>query len=96
MLKYDRIDVSKGIDTNKTVISCERIICHYWYFLRINFRFQPKVCDGCQMTQTSMSFHDVAIFTVGENDYRIYFWSMTKSEAVDRIKNADLGEKGQP
>ena len=22
-------------------------IGHYWYFLKTNFRFQPKVCNGC-------------------------------------------------
>ena len=47
MLEYDRTDVSEGIDVNKTNGSREGIICHYWYFLVINFRFQPKVCNGC-------------------------------------------------
>ena len=32
MLQYDRIDVSEGIDINKTSASKERDICHYWYF----------------------------------------------------------------
>ena len=47
MLEYDRIDVSKGIDINKTGDTHECIICHNWYFLRINFRFYPIVCNGC-------------------------------------------------
>ena len=34
MLEYDRIDVSEGIDFNKTGGSNEFIICHYWCFLR--------------------------------------------------------------
>ena len=29
MLYYDRIDVSEGIDMNKTSASKERDICHY-------------------------------------------------------------------
>ena len=45
MLDYDRIDASEGIDTNKTDGLHECIICHYWYFLRITFRFQPKKCN---------------------------------------------------
>ena len=28
-------------------VSRECIICHYWYILNINFRFQQDVCDGC-------------------------------------------------
>ena len=33
MLEYDRIDISKGIDTNETNASKECDICRYWYFL---------------------------------------------------------------
>ena len=29
MLKYDRIDISEGIDVNKTNLSKECDICHY-------------------------------------------------------------------
>ena len=32
MLEYNRIDISEGIDTNKTIPSKECNICHYWYF----------------------------------------------------------------
>ena len=31
MLHYDRIDVSEGIDINKTNASKQCDICHYWY-----------------------------------------------------------------
>ena len=30
MLEYDRIDISEGIDINKTNASKECDICHYW------------------------------------------------------------------
>ena len=33
MLYYDRIDVSEGIDVNKTSKPKEYDICHYWHFL---------------------------------------------------------------
>ena len=34
MLEYDRIDISEGIDVNKSNDkSKECDICHYWYFL---------------------------------------------------------------
>ena len=32
MLEYKRIDVSEGIDVNKTNASTESDICHFWYF----------------------------------------------------------------
>ena len=47
MLKYDRIKLAEGTDVNKTYGLCKCIICHYWYFLEKNFRFQPELCNGC-------------------------------------------------
>lgn len=46
MLFYDRIDVSKGIDINKPNFRKGNIYyCSYVY--RMNFNFQPNLCDGC-------------------------------------------------
>ena len=47
MLKYDRIDISEGIDVNKTDRSKECMFCHYLYFLNKNFSCRPYTCDGC-------------------------------------------------
>ena len=47
MLQYDRIDVSEGIDINKTSESKECMLCHYWYFKDVSYKFQPYVCNGC-------------------------------------------------
>ena len=43
MLEHDRIEMSKRIDVNKTDGLRGCIICPYWHFLRINFKFQPEV-----------------------------------------------------
>ena len=47
MLQYDRIDVSEGIDINKTNKSKESMLCHYWYFRDVGYNFQPYLCNGC-------------------------------------------------
>ena len=47
MLQYDRIDISEGIDINKTNASKECDMCHYWYFLDKNFTYEPYLCNGC-------------------------------------------------
>ena len=44
MLYYDRIDVSEGINVNKTSVLKECVVCHYWYH---SFKFQPNVCSRC-------------------------------------------------
>ena len=41
MLEYHRIDISEGIDINKTDPSKERKICHYWHFKGIGFKYEP-------------------------------------------------------
>ena len=47
MLEYYRIDISEGIDINKTNASKECYICHYWYFKDIGFKYEPYLCNGC-------------------------------------------------
>ena len=47
MIYFNRIEVSEGIDINKTSVSNECDICHYWCFLNYSFKFQPNVCNGC-------------------------------------------------
>ena len=94
MPEYDKIDMSEKIDVNKTNGLDRCIICHYWQFLNISFRFQPEVCSGChKLVQKAMIFNDVAIVTVKGNDYRIHFSYMSKYEARKLLRNADLTEK---
>ena len=65
MLKYDRIDISEGIDVNKTILSKECDICHYWYFKKTGFKQEPYLCNGCHdLMQRAMSFNNVAIVYV--------------------------------
>ena len=63
-LEYDRIDVSEGIDVSKTTDSRKSNVCCYWYFLKINFRFQPKIFDGCHdLTHKAVGFNDITTFS---------------------------------
>ena len=42
MLDYDRIDISEGIDVNKSNDNSKECdIWHYWCFLDKNFSYQP-------------------------------------------------------
>ena len=83
----------EGIDINKTGDTRVCIICHYRYLLRIDFRFQPKVWDGCHdVTQKCMSLDDAVIVTVKGHGYKTNFWLITKNEAVDIMKR--LNNKG--
>ena len=86
--------MSEGIDVNKTDGSREFIICHYWYFLDIKCKFQPEVCNGCHdLMQKAMSYNNVAIVIFRANYYKILLLYMSKYEAINLLRNADLTEK---
>ena len=97
MLEYDKIYISEGIDININKSddkSKECGICHYWYFLDINFSYQPYICNGCHdLMQKAMNFNDVAIVSVKVNDYRIHFWYMSKNDAISIMHNSNLIDK---
>ena len=83
MLEYNRIDISEGIDINKTSASKKCDICHYWYFKDIGFKYEPYLCNGCyDLMQKSMSFNNIAIVYVKGSAYRINFWCMSKDDAI--------------
>ena len=42
-----KINFSEGIDINKTSASNECMLCHYWYFKEVGFKFEPHVCNKC-------------------------------------------------
>ena len=74
MLEYDRIDISEGIDVNKTNASKECDICYYWYFKYIGFKYEPYLWNGfLGLMQKNYEFNDVAIVSVNGSDYRIHF-----------------------
>ena len=47
MLQYKKVDVSEGIDTDKISSLKECMLCHYWYFKDVGFKFEPHVCNKC-------------------------------------------------
>ena len=96
MLEYDRINISEGININKTNASKECDICRCWYFLDKNFKYEPYLCNGCHdLMQKAMNFNDVAIVSVKESHYKIHLWYMSKNDAINIKKNSNLNEKSR-
>ena len=65
---HDRIDVSEGIDVNKRRELRECNICHYWYFLNKDFKFQPNVCNRYYDLLMTRMNSDIVILNIA--DYR--------------------------
>ena len=60
MLKYDRTDVSEGIDFNKRNVSQECDISHYLYFKDIGFKYEPYLCNCWHsLMQKAMNFYRI-------------------------------------
>ena len=94
MLEYDQIDISEGIDVNKTNLSKECDICHYRYFKNIDFKFEPYLCNGCHaLMQKAMSFNNIAIVYIKGSAYRIHFWYMSKDNAINIMNGSNLVDK---
>ena len=94
MLEYERIDISDGIDVNKTNLSKECAICHYLYFKDIGFNFEPYLCNGCHdLMQKAMIFNNITIVYVNGSACRIHFWYMNKDDAINFMNVSILLDK---
>ena len=94
MLEYNKIDISEGNNVNKTNLSKECDIYHYWYFRDIVFKFDPYICNNCHdLMQKTISFNNIAIVYVKRNAYRIHFWYMSKDDAINIMNGSNLTDK---
>ena len=74
MRHNDRIDISERIDINKTNVSKEFKICHYWYFKDISFKYEPHLCNRSHgLLKKAVGFNNIAIVYVKGSAYRIQF-----------------------
>ena len=74
MLEYNRIDISRGIDANKTNTSKECDICNHWYFKNICFKYKTYLCNGCHdLMEKPINFNDVGNVSAIVTDYTIHF-----------------------
>ena len=80
--------VSEGIDTNKTSLSKECMLCQYWYLKDIGFKFEPHVCNKCQdILMTACELKNIVILNVKGVDFRCILCGISTDEAVNRLDN---------
>ena len=52
----------KCYSTKELIFQKELMLCRFWYFKDIGFKYEPCLCNGCHdLMQRAMSFNDVAI-----------------------------------
>ena len=95
MLQYERIDISEGIDLNKTIASKECMICHYWYFKDIGYKFEPYACNKCHdISMMVYDLDDFMILNIKGVDYRCFVCTMSKHTAIKLLNDSKLDDKG--
>ena len=63
--------------------------------LKIGFKFEPRVCNKCHdALMTAYELKSIAIFNVKVVDFRSILWDINISEAVNRLNNSVLDDKG--
>ena len=95
MSQYERIDISEGIDFDESNKSVECMICHYWYFKDIGFKYQPYVCNRCHdFSMIVQNLSDFLILRIKNVDYRCCVVGMNKKDAINLLNNSVPDNKG--
>ena len=95
MLQYEKIDVSEGIDANKTSTSKVCELCHYWFFEDIGFKFEGHVCNRCHDLLTmAYSLKNVAILSAKGATFRCVLMGINENEALKKINNSVTYDRG--
>ena len=67
------------------------MICHYWYFKDIGYKYEPEVCNGCHdISMMVYELRNIGILNVKGVDV----WNMTRNDAIDMLNNSKLDDKG--
>ena len=71
------------------------MLCHYWYFEDIGYKFKPYLCNGCH-AESMMAYElkNIAILNAESVDYRCILRGIGRDEAVNRLNNSVLEDKG--
>ena len=71
--------VPKGIGISKTSASKEYMLCHYWFFKDVGFKFEPHACNKYHdVLMTAYELKNVLILNVKDDDYRCILWGISK------------------
>ena len=86
-----KIDFSEGTDTNKTSLSKECMLCHYWYFKEVKFRFEAHLCNKFHdVLMTAYKLKNIVILNVKGAGFRCILWGISRHEAGNRLNSSVL------
>ena len=90
-MQYERIDASEGINLNKTSASKECMLCHFWNYKNVGYKFERHVRNKCHdVLLTAYELKNIAILNVRGVDNRYLLWGISKNDAVSILNNSGL------
>ena len=96
MLYYNRIDFSEGINVNEISASKKCISCHFSYLFLKRFKFQLPVCNVCQVVlMMPITINNAVVLNICVVVYVCIIVGISKSEAINLLKNVDLSKKSE-
>ena len=94
MISSERIDKIEGIDFNNGEDLVKGMICNYYYFKDIGFKYQLYICnEHHDFSITVQNLSDFFVATIKNVDYRVYITGVDKKAAVFILKYSDLTDK---
>ena len=94
MSQYIRINISEGVDLNKTSASKECKVCHYWFFKDIGSECEEHVCNGCHyLLATGYFLENIVNLGAKGGTYRCILMGFSTNEGLKRLSNSVTYEK---
>ena len=71
------------------------MICHYWYFKDIGYKYEPHVGNKCHdLLVVVYDLQNFMILNIKGVDYRCYIFKMSKTDVIKLLNNSVLDNKG--
>ena len=79
----------KNADAHKSSASKEFMLGNHWYF-----KVEPNVCNKCYDVLIAYELKTIAVLNVKGINFRCILWGISRDEAVNRLNNSVLEDKG--
>ena len=70
------------------------MLCHYWFFKDVGFKFEEHICNGCHDLLTMVYGLENSDIRHKRSYFRCILWGISRNEDVKRLNNPVLEDKG--
>ena len=86
-----QFNISEGIDFNRSDKSKKCMVCHYWYFKDIGYKYERHVCNKWHdLLMVADDPKNFIILNIKCVDYRCCMFNMSKNDAINLLKHSWL------